>query len=199
MLDVLQEASLIRKVTKKVYWNSKFVRLRSQIDEDDLIQMVFYKLLYRENYKKYSEDYSLVGFIYRVANGCAISYATKRCNIQEWTVLDQPMDDSDDSKLLRDYLTSYTPDMEVSLDLQSRIKKVSDHLSSRCIEDMVIRYEDVDTPLSIRSLFKFFIDTKLTRDEMRKHIINKRTRIPVTMMTFSKWWKKIVSVAESVL
>ena len=199
MLDVLQEANLIRKVTKKVYWNSKFVRLRSQIDEDDLIQMVFCKLLYRDNYKKYSDDYSLVGFIYRVANGCAISYATKRCNIQEWTVLDQPMDDSDESKVLRDYLTSYTPTMDLNLDLQARIKKVSESLNSRKIEDMIIRYEDEDTPLSLRSLFNFFIDTKLTREEMRNHIINKKTRIPVTMMTFNKWWKKIVKTAETVL
>lgn len=197
MLDVLQEANLIRKVTKKVYWNSRFVRLRSQIDEEDLIQMVFYKLLYRENYKKYSDDYSLVGFIYRVANGCAISYATKRCNIQEWTVLDQPMDDSDDSKVLRDYLTSYTP--EIDLDLQARVNKVAASMDSNELENIVIRYDDVDTKFSLEALFDFFMETRYTREEMRQHVINKKTKVPVTMMTFNKWWKKMVSTAEKAL
>lgn len=197
MLDVLQEASLIRKVTKKVYWNSRFVRLRSQIDEEDLIQMVFYKLLYRENYKKYSDSYSLVGFIYRVANGCAISYATKRCNIQEWTVLDQPMDDSDDSKVLRDYLTSYTP--EIDLDLQARVNKVSASMDSSELENIVIRYDDVDKKFSLEALFDFFLETRYTREEMRQHIINKKTKVPVTMMTFNKWWKKMVKTAEDAL
>lgn len=197
MLDVVHEANLIRKVTKKVYWNSKFVRLRSQIDEEDLVQMVFYKLLYRENYKKYSDSYSLVSFIYRVANGCAISYATKRCNIQEWTVLDQPMDDSDDSKVLRDYLTSYTPNID--LDLQLRINKVAASMDSRELENVVIRYDDVDTKFSLEALFDFFIETQYTREEMRQHIINKKTKMPITTMTFNKWWKKMVSIAEKAL
>ena len=198
MLDVVQEAGLIRKVTKKVYWNSRFVRLRTQIEEEDLIQMVFYKLLYRENYKKYSDAYSLVGFIYRVANGCAISYANKKSNFNEWTIVDQPMDsDSDDSKALRDYLIS--DNTEIDLDTQVRINKVSANMDPREIEHVVIRYNDEEIPFSIESFFDFFLQTGFTRKEMRDHIINKRTNKPVTPMTFDKWWKRLVKSAEEAL
>lgn len=197
MLDVVQEASLIRKVTKRVYWNSRFVRLRSQIEEEDLVQMVFCKLLSRDNYKRYSESYSLVGFIYRVANGCAISYANKKSNFNEWTILDQPVDDSDDSKALMDYLTSYNPNID--LDTQSRINKVSANMDPTEIESVVIRYKDIDKIFSIEALFDFFLNTGFTREEMRSHVINKRTNQPVTVSTFDKWWKTLVSSAEEAL
>ena len=197
MLDVVQEASLIRRVTRKVYWNSRFARLRSQIEEEDLIQMVFYKLLSRDNYKRYSENYSLVGFIYRVANGCAISYANKKSNISEWTILDQPVDDSEDSKAMLDYLSSYRDDLD--LDVNYRINKVAANMDSTELDTVLIRYKDVDRKFSIEALFDFFMETRFTREEMRRHIINKRTNSPVTLSTFDKWWKELVNSAEEAL
>lgn len=201
MLDVVQEAGLIRKVTKKVYWNSRFVRLRTQIEEEDLIQMVFCKLLYRENYKIYSDNYSLVGFIYRVANGCAISCANKRSNFNEWTILDQPLDDSEDSKALIDYLTSENPNSELDVDLDTRVRinKVAANMDPTEIESVIIRYKDEEHLFSIEGLFDLFIHTGFTKEELRSHVINKRTRKPVTISTFNKWWRALVASAEEAL
>lgn len=189
MLDVMQEAELIRRVTRKVYWNSRYVRLRTQIDEEDLIQMVFLKLLHRENYKKYSDKYPLVGFIYRVANGCAISYANKASNVHEWTILDQPRNEDDDSRTILDALVSDKG--EIDLDTQARISFISEHLCTEPKKKMMLRNNDGDYPLSTYSLFKFFITTKYNKKELHKHIINTRTNMPVTQITFDKIWKAL--------
>lgn len=197
MLDVMQEADLIRRVTRKVYWNSRYARLRTQIDEEDLIQMVFLKLLNRDNYKRYSESYSLVGFLYRVANGCAISFSNKSSNIREWTILDQPTDDENDARTMMDALIS--DNFNVDLDTQFRLNRVSASMDPEVNPRVVIRYRDEDRPFSIEALFDFFIETKYNREEMQKHIINVRTNTPVTQSTFDKWWKVLEKSAKQEL
>ena len=197
MLDVMQEADLIRRVTKKVYWNSRYTRLRTQIDEEDLIQMVFLKLLHRDNYKKYSDKYPLVGFLYRVANGCAISFANKAANIREWTILDQPTDDENDARTLMDALVSDVP--EYDLDTQTRIDQVSSSMDDEVNPRVVIRFRDEDIPFSIANFFDFFIETKYNREELHKHVINLKTNRPVTQSTFDKWWKDMSCTAKKEL
>lgn len=197
MLDVMQEAELIRRVTKKVYWNSRYTRLRTQIDEEDLVQMVFLKLLHRDNYKKYSDKYPLVGFLYRVANGCAISYANKASNIREWTILDQPTDDENDARTLMDAMVSETPVYD--LDTQYRINRVSANMDAEVNPRVVIRYGDEDRPFSLEAFFDFFIETKYNREELHKHVINLKTNRPVTQSTFDKWWKDLVKSANQEL
>ena len=197
MLDVMQEADLIRRVTRKVYWNSRYARLRTQIDEEDLVQMVFLKLLNRDNYKRYSENYSLVGFLYRVANGCAYSFSTKSSNIREWTILDQPIDDENDSRTMMDALVYDT--FNVDLDSQYRINRVSANMNPEVNPRVVIRYKEKDRPFSIEALFDFFVETKFNREEMLKHVINLRTNSPVTQSTFDKWWKDLEKSAKQEL
>ena len=197
MLDVMQEADLIRRVARKVYWNSRYARLRTQIDEEDLIQMVFLKLLYRDNYKRYSENYPLVGFIYRVANGCAISFANKRTNLSEWTILDQPTNEENESRTLLDSLAYDT--ISLDLDVQSRINRIAANMDPEVNPRVVIRYKDKDIPFSIESLFDFFLETQYTREEMNRHVINLRTNTPVTQSTFDKWWKELVRSAKQEL
>lgn len=193
----MQEADLIRRVTKKVYWNSRYTRLRTQIDEEDLIQMVFLKLLHRDNYKKYSDKYPLVGFLYRVANGCAISFANKAANIREWTILDQPTDDENDARTLMDALVSDVP--EYDLDTQTRIDQVSSSMDDEVNPRVVIRFRDEDIPFSIANFFDFFIETKYNREELHKHVINLKTNRPVTQSTFDKWWKDMSCTAKKEL
>lgn len=187
MLDILQEASLIRRVTRKVYWNSRFARLRTQLDEEDLVQMVFLKLLHRDNYLKYSEDYPLVGFIYRVANGCAISYANKASIAREYVILDQPRDDSEDSRTIMDMLVSENP--HIDLDTQVRINRIAANMSPKENHNFIIRYKDNVKPFSIENLFDLFIETKYTREELRKCVINKKSNTIATQTTFDKFWK----------
>lgn len=196
MLDVLQESDLIRRVTRKVYWNSRYARLRTQIEEDDLVQIVFLKLLSNDNYKRYSEDYSLKGFIWRVANGCAITCSNKRSNLREWTVLEQPKSRDDESSVsLLDLLVSDTPKVEVSLDQQFRINRVAASMNPAINPNFIIRYNDEDIPFSMEHLFDFFMETQFSREEMRSHIINLKTNSLVTHTTFDKWWNRLVKTA----
>lgn len=197
MLDIIREAGLIRKVARKVYWNTRYARLRTQIDEEDLVQMVFLKLLYRDNYKRYSDNYPLVGFIYRVANGCAISFSNKRSNICEWTVLDQPLSEDNESQTIMDTLVSEIPNID--LDTQYRINRVSASMNPDVNPRVVIRYKDEDKPFSIEALFDFFMETKFSREEMIQHIINLKTNVPVTQSTFDKWWKELEKSANQEL
>ncbi len=199
MLDVMQEADLIRRVARKVYWNSRYARLRTQIDEEDLIQMVFLKLLHRDNYKKYSDKYPKVGFIYRVANGCAISFANKCSNIREWTVLDQPRDSDDDSRTILEILSTETDVQHLDLDMQYRINRLSASMDPEVNQQIVIRHNDVDTPFSIEALFDFFIKTHYSRKEIMPCIINLKTNAPVTQSTFDKWWKILENTAKQEL
>ena len=192
MIDLMQDADLIRRVTKKVYWNSRFARLRTQIDEEDLIQMVFLKLLNRDNYKRYSEDYSLVGFLYRVANGCAISFSNKASNIREWSILDQPTDDENESRVMLDTLVS--DNFTYSFDVQNRINCISSCMDDEPNNKIVIRYNDEDKPFSLEALFKFFVETKYNRKEIHRHLINLKTNTPVTQSTFDKWWKDLENI-----
>ena len=197
MLDVMQEAELIRRVTKKVYWNSRYIRLRTQIDEEDLVQMVFLKLLHRDNYKKYSDKYPKAGFIYRVANGCAISFANKRSNIREWTILDQPRDNDEDSRTILDSLVSDTP--HIDFDTRARINRISASMDPSVNKSVVIRYNDEDIPFSIDALFDFFIDTQLSKKEISSYVINLKTNSPVSQTTFDKWWKSLERTVKTEL
>ena len=154
-------------------------------------------MLYRDNYKRYSEQYSLVGFLYRVANGCAISYSNKCSNIKEWTVLDQSVDSEDSSRTLMDMLDYYTPNMD--LDAQNRINRISANMDPDINPRVVIRYNDEDKPFSIENLFDFFVETKYSREELQRHIINIKTNTPVTQSTFDKWWKDMEKSAKQEL
>lgn len=196
MLDVMQEADLIRRVTKKVYWDSKFVRLRTQIEEEDLIQMVFLKLLHRENYKKYSDAFSLVGFLYRVANGCAVSYATKVENLREWTVLDKPMCE-DEKRTLKDCLVIDTPYMD--LDSSGRVDRIVNKLHHKVHSHLVIRNDETDIPFSLENLFRFFVKYKYSKRELITHVINVKTKSQVTQATFDKFWKAILKAIKKEL
>ena len=196
MLDVIQEADLVRRVTKKVYWDSKFVRLRTQIEEEDLIQMVFLKLLHRDNFKKYSDAFSLTGFLYRVANGCAISYATKSENLREWTVLDKPMRE-DEKKTLVDYFSSGMP--HIDLDSEGRIERISKRLKSKVHNNLVIRKDGIDIPFTVRGLFLVFIENKCSKKELMSYVLNVKTSSVVTQATFDKFWKAINKAVDKEL
>lgn len=199
MLDLVQEASLIRRVSRKVYWNSRYARLRTQIDEDDLIQMVFLKLLHRDNYKKYSDKYPKAGFIYRVANGCAIAFANKKFNLKEWTVLDQPKD-SEDERTLMDILASTEAEVQhIDIDRQLRLNRVAASMNPKINKHVVIRHNDEDIPFSIEAFFDFFINTHYSKREMMPCIINVKTNTPVTQTTFDKWWGILEKTAQKEL
>lgn len=193
MLDIVQESGLIKRVVKRVYYSSRYKRLRTQIEEEDLLQMVFLKLLHRDNYKLYSENYPLVGFIYRVANGCAISFSRRKSTQHEYTILDKPTSE-EESATLMDFLTSECPNID--MDTQFRLNKVSASMDSSIIPQVVIRYKGEEKPFSIENLFDFFISTLLMKSEIHKYVINKRTNQPVSNITFSKWWSILMDTAN---
>lgn len=194
MLDIVRNASLVRRVTKEVYCNSKFARLRTQIEEEDLVQIVFLKLIDRDNYKLYKEGTSLYRFLYMVANGCAIQFSKKRSNMYESAVLDFPKDTGDDKKSIPNIVSTY--DLKSSLDTKYLIKYLKsklDKIDNTNHSHIVIRSNTCDIPFSLGSFFEYFLQTKFNKQELRKHIINNLTNIPVSYVAFDKWWNTMES------
>lgn len=208
MIDLVQDATLIRNVTKKVYRNSRYFQLRTQISEEDLIQMVFLKLLSRDNYKRYSEEYSLIGFLYRVANGCAINASKKNSVQREITLLDAPID-SEDNSTLSDMVTdscriyecsdSTDEDMLNMMDIQANIDLIRQYMPNEESSNVIIRKDDVDTPFTLRAMFDLFIEGKMSKEEIHKYIININSGKPVIKLTFRKMWNRMLKSARNTL
>ena len=196
MLDIVREASLIRKVVHRVYWNTRYKHLRAQIEEEDLLQMTFLKLLHRDNYKKYSDSYSLSAFLYLVAHGCAISYSRKKSVHSEMAILDGTLSDEDSATLL-EVMKTETPNID--MDVQYRINRLSASMDSKVIPSIVIRYKDREIPFSLENLFDFFLETLMVKGEIHRFVINKDTNKPVSDMSFNRWWTRLLETANKEL
>lgn len=201
MIDVVQDAVVIRNVTRKVYWNSRFYALRNSITEEDLIQMVYLKLLQRDNCARYSEEYSLVSFLYRVANGCAINYSKKSMVQKESTVLD---DDEPNQFITVPSAKSLTDDPTLrdlmkSLEVKERVDAIRQYMSKDIHVSLLLRYNGQDTPFTMLNMFNLFFENRLSRKEMRQCIISKKTDAPVLKITFRKLWESMLLSAQNTL
>lgn len=201
MIDVVQDAVVIRNVTRKVYWNSRFYALRNSITEEDLIQMVYLKLLSRDNCARYSEEYSLVSFLYRVANGCAINYSKKNMVQKESTVLDDdepnPFISVPSSKSLTDDPT--LRDLMKSLEVKERVDTIRKYMSNVNHSSLILRYNGQDIPFTMLNMFNLFFENRLSRKEMKQCIISKKTNAPVLKITFKKLWDSMLLSAQNTL
>lgn len=204
MLDLVQDADLIRRVTKHVYHGSKFTRFRTltMYEEDDLVQMVYLKLLHNDNYKKYekySYKYTKSSFIYHVAKNLAMTYSMDKHNYMEETILDAPSPTSSDHKswVYSKYLTT-----EINIDkfdTYVRIANISSHLSNDESAKLFIRYKNKVVPFSINKMFQLFIHLKCKKSELNQYIINKKSNTPVSRMGFHNLWDNMVSTIEKEL
>lgn len=199
MLDIVRESKLIRRITKRVYYSTRFSRMRQAIEEEDLYQMVMLKLLHRENYKIYSDKYSLPGFIYRVANGVAITFNSSRQNTNEITLLDSPVDTDGNPNQLLSELTYDSDYDEIALDVEKRIVAIKEGMDPSIICDLEIRNEGKATPFSLREMFKYFVSQKCTKNEMRKHIVYRYNKAQVPNYVFDNYWDHMSSRAYDIM
>jgi len=195
MIDFLQDAKIIRNTVNKVYWESKFARLRTLIEEDDLLQMTYLKLLHRDNYKKYSPKYSKVTFIYNVSKRVAISYSSKKYNLKEYTILNKPItEDKKNTPMM--FLKTLTTELKTDkLDFYPRLLRISANMPERESHYMAIRYKNKLTPFSISRMFDLFIHLKCQKYELMKYIINTKSNSPVSSTAFRYLWDEMYSCA----
>ena len=195
MIDFLQDAKIIRRTVNKVYYESKFARLRSLIEEEDLLQMTYLKLLHRDNYKKYSSKYSKVTFIYNVSKRVALTYSTKLSNIKEYTILNKPMTEDKKSTPMM-FLKNLTTELKTDvLDIYPRLLRVSANMPEEESHYMAIRYKNKLTPFSISKMFDLFVHLKCQKYELMDYIINTKSNSPVSHTAFHYLWDKMYSCA----
>lgn len=199
MLDLMQDAALIRKVTKLIYWKPKFIRMRYLLEEDDFLQMVYQKLLLNDNYKKYSDKYSKNTFLFHVVKNVAVTYIQQKKNHLEFTILDSPhLKNSDNqSVLFSKYLTT-----EINtdiLDTKQRIKRISASMPEKESHYLYIRYNNKLIPFSISRMFDLFVHLRCTKAEMKRYIINGTSNAPISRMGFNPLWDNMISCIEKEL
>lgn len=213
MLDVLQNYELIKKISEKVYYGSKFALLRSRIDPEDLEQMVFLKLYHNDLYKVYSDEYSLKNFIYRVATHCAINYSALKSTQSERVILDAPLN-SDCEHSMLDFIDSdsvntltYTnsPAYSVNefssceLNVSDTVEFIASHMDSTVNSRQVIVINGEETQFSMENLFRLFVKLQGTKSEFKSYILNSHTRKPIAQVTMDALWKRLMSEVEELL
>lgn len=195
MLDLMQDAELIRKVTKKVYWESRFVCLRYYAEENDLIQMVFLKLIKNDNYKKYTPQYSKVTFIHCVATNCAISFLKKGYIGKEFSVIDNSVTETKDNKSCS-YKNSLTTELSTDLlDVYPKLVRISANMSEKESHHLAIRYNNKLYPFSISRMFDLFLHLKCRKNELKRYIINIKSNAPVSKVALNAMWNEMCSCA----
>lgn len=200
MLNVEKEYAMIQSIASKVYWDSRFTKLRRRIDEEDLQQMVCLKLYHRDLYKVYSDQYSLKGFIFRVAIHCAINYSSLKSTQSEFTTLDDPL--SDDTATTRSEMLTYedttgVPDLELlptTYTVETNISYLERFFSDTDNErQTVILADGTEVFFSLRRFFRLFLETRASKSSMKLRVLNTITRQPIAQVTFDKAWKELVT------
>ena len=213
MLDVVQNYSLIKQITCKVYYGSRFSLLRTRIEPEDLEQMVFLKLYHNDLYKVYSDEYSLKNFIYRVAKHCAINYSSSKSTQSERSVLDSPIS-SDCERSMLDFIDSnsintstYNNDPNYSVNnfsscefnVNDTVEFIASKLDSTINPRQIIVIDGEETPFSMENLFRLFVKTQGTKSEFKSYILNSHTRKPIAQVTIDAIWKRMMSEVEELL
>lgn len=195
MLDLMQDAELIRKVTKKVYWESRFVCLRHYMEEEDLLQVVFLKLIKNDNYKKYTPQYSKVTFLNCVATNCAITCLKKSYIGVELSVMDKSVTETKDTKSCsykNSLITEFKTDL---LDVYPRLVRISANMPEKESHHLAIRYNNKLYPFSISRMFDLFLHLKCQKSELKRYIINIKSNAPVSKVALNAMWNEMYSCA----
>lgn len=189
MIDLMQTLPMIHSIARTIYSKPSYVKLRSMYELEDFQQSVWEKLLHRDNYMRYSEEYKLSSFIYTVCKSVAIQKMTKKYN--EFVILDAP---NADGLAMLDLVAA--EELGVDPDMSVRISKILISLPEEVNPRVYLQFPDGEQDFSIENLFRLYLSCLASKEELCLKVINKSTSKPVTRQTFNKWYDKMVEVAQ---
>lgn len=188
--ELEQLVPTINSIAKVFYYNSSFYQLRKLYELEDYQQSVFFKLLYRDNYKRYSDSYKLKSYIYRVCKCVAIQLSVRK-NTED-CILDAPIGDG--STVLIDRVAA--EELNIDPDISYRIERIVISMPEEDNPRVCIQAGERELPFSLENLFRVFLDEKCSKEELSRMVINRSNGKPVTYPTFLKMWNQMVGIIE---
>lgn len=211
MLDVLAHRSLIKAAAAYTYSNSRYKLLRDKVTVEDLEQLMYVRLYTNGLYKVYDPQYSLKGFIYRIANHCAMNASALRNTQCEAATLQQPLGadtsatllDTVDATCWEDDADTYSEE-EYLQQLPSTAESITEYIAERLStyepQNFLLEVAEGEyVPYSQRALFLLFATQRYEKAEIKHKMVNAKTKKAVAHVTFNPLWQELLEDVEDIL